>query len=171
MRRLRSPDGGGMWKAIAAIATAATAIVTLFAALLTLLATQTNVDVPIIPGGGNADPDPTTVVGPIAPDPGDAQPTSLEGLWFYDGGDLDLFYEGAEDSAVFYSFDDYNEAGDWIGEGTMAIDTDEGIVVMIGYDDLCSEYEAFLTIEDSFSMYGTITCLDNGEGGEIELFR
>lgn len=153
-----------MWRAIAAIATVITALLTMIAAFFTLQATvlRDSDDNPAPPPG---------IERPPTPDPGIAQPASLEGFWEYGGGSLEVYFDGSEDDLTFYSYDDYDDQGNWIGEGGIIVDVDAREAFMFGYDNFCLEYEADLYFLDGWGMEGDIECLDDGTMGGIGFYR
>ena len=151
-----------MFKAIAAIATALAAIATMATALVVLLQTQE----------ANRDNPPPGVERPATPLPGDDQPASLSGPWFYEGGSLDLYFEDLDGgNEVFYAFDDFNNLGEKIGEGGLLVDVDAGEAQMFGFDDQCDRYEADLYLLDSWGMEGDIECIDDGVTGGVGFYR
>ncbi len=151
-----------MFKAIAAIATALAAIATMATALVVLLQTQE---------ANRVDEPPPGVERPATPLPGDAQPASLSGSWFYEGGSLDLYFEDIEGDDVFYAFDDFNNAGQKVGEGGLFVDVDASEAQMFGFDNSCDRYEADLFLLDSWGMEGMLECIDDGVTGGVGFYR
>ena len=144
-----------MFKAIAAIATALAAIATMATALVVLMQTQE---------ANRADP-PPGVERPATPLPGDAQPASLEGEWFYDGGSLDIYFDSTDDGMAVYAYDDYDTFDSFVGSGALAINVDEGLAIMVGVGGPCGEdmeYEGELYLLDSWGIEGELICILTG---------